>query len=38
MTDQTKVPSADWSDELAELALRRQHAEAMGGEAAVAAP
>ena len=36
MTDQTKAPSADWSDELAELALRRQQAEAMGGEAAVA--
>ena len=36
MTDQTKAPSTDWSDELAELALRRQQAEAMGGEAAVA--
>ena len=36
MTDQTKAPSADWSDELTELALRRQQAEAMGGEAAVA--
>ena len=36
MTDQTKAPSADWSEELAELTLRRQQAEAMGGEAAVA--
>ena len=35
-TESTTTPSNDWSQELAELAFRREQAQAMGGPAAVA--
>jgi len=35
-TESTTTPSNDWSQELAELAFRREQAKAMGGTAAVA--